>query len=513
MASPVDPRLVRFAPPVRRFILRTGIAQGVTTALVVARGALLGVIAASAVEGRDVNYVLLFAALAAVILAHSAAAAAAQRASLHAAGATIDVLRSKALTALARQDPRAVERDAALWRHVLTRGMDDFRPYLTDFLPSLVAGVIATPIALVAVFSFDVVAGVFALVTLPLIPAFMVLIGTLTAARTEHRLRVSTALGHQIADLLRGAPTLRAMQASTRPGEHIRDAGARHAASTMGVLRLAFLSSFALEFLATLSVALVAVSIGLRLVYGDISLLAGLVVLIVVPEVFNPVRKVGANYHAAADGLEAVDKVLSLIDAPTATAGSYLTPARSGVEVDSLSVTGRDGTLPHNLSFRAHPGEVTVLRGPNGTGKSTTFLAILGALPDTDVSGRIAVGGEVAFLAARPATVPGSVRENLELFGAPVTPTPLAPTVEPERFIDPASRGVSAGELQLIGLTRTLASPAPIVLLDEPTAHLSPERVAEVLDAIRDAAERGRTVLVASHDMRVAEASDKVVDL
>ncbi|MCA0442722.1 ATP-binding cassette domain-containing protein [Corynebacterium amycolatum] len=181
--------------------------------------------------------------------------------------------------------------------------------------------------------------------------------------------------------------------------------------------------------------------------------------------------------------------------------------------MDSLSVTGRDGTLPHNLSFRAHPGEVTVLRGPNGTGKSTTFLAILGALPDTDVSGRIAVGGEVAFLAAWPATVPGTVRENLELFGLPVTPTPLAPTVEPERFIDPASRGVSAGELQLIGLTRTLASSAPIVLLDEPTAHLSPERVAEVLDAIRDAAERGRTVLVASHDMRVAEASDKVVDL
>ncbi|STB94358.1 ATP-binding cassette domain-containing protein [Corynebacterium amycolatum] len=202
------------------------------------------------------------------------------------------------------------------------------------------------------------------------------------------------------------------------------------------------------------------------------------------------------------------------------------------MEVDSLSVTGRDGMLPHNLSFRAHPGEVTVLRGPNGTGKSTTFLAILGALPDTDVSGRIAVGGEVAFLAARPATVPGTVRENLELFGAPVTPTPLAPTVEPERFIAPASRGVSAvgfpfdldfvldngadslsaGQRRRlllaralcsdadVLLARALCSDADVLLLDEPTAHLTPDDSADLMHMLLNSPLPGpkpqRTVIV-----------------
>ncbi|MCQ9167857.1 ATP-binding cassette domain-containing protein [Corynebacterium amycolatum] len=198
----------------------------------------------------------------------------------------------------------------------------------------------------------------------------------------------------------------------------------------------------------------------------------------------------------------------------------YLTPARSGVEVDSLSVTGRNGTLPHNLSFRAHPGEVTVLRGPNGTGKSTTFLAILGAPPDTDVSGRVAVGGEVAFLAARPATVPGTVRENLELFGAPVTPTPLAPTVEPESFIDPASRvlsavgfpfdldfvldngadSLSAGQRRRLLLARALCSDADVLLLDEPTVHLTPDDSADLMHMLLNSPLPGpkpqRTVIV-----------------
>ncbi|AWB83892.1 ABC transporter ATP-binding protein/permease [Corynebacterium liangguodongii] len=514
MASPIDPRLLRLAPPVRRFIVRAGVAQATTTILVIARGVLLGTTAAAAIEGRTERIGAVLVGLVAVALAHGAAAAAARRGSLRAAGWSVDTLRSQALAALARQDPRAVERDHALWRHVLTRGMEDFRPYITDFLPSLVSVAITTPIALATVFFFDRTSGFFALATLPLIPAFMALIGTLTAQRTSKRLRVTAGLGQQVGDLLQGAPTLRALGATRRPGEVIRAAGRRHETATMGVLRLAFLSSFALEFLATLSVALVAVSIGLRLVYGEVALLPALVVLIIVPEVFNPVRSVGTRYHAAADGLEAIDRVLTLIDAPAATTGSYLRAGSPGVEVRELSVSGRDGRLPAGLSFRARPGEITVLRGANGTGKTTTLYAILGALPDDAVTGSIALGGEVSYLSARPATVPGTVRENLQLFGAAAGESvPLVPGVGMERRIDPSARGVSAGELQRIGLARALAKSAPILLLDEPTAHLNPELAGDVLAALRAQANLGKTVLVASHDARLAAAAEQVVEL
>ncbi|WP_288833404.1 ABC transporter ATP-binding protein/permease [uncultured Corynebacterium sp.] len=511
MASPVNPRLLRLVPPVRGLIVRAGVYQGLATALVVARGVVLGVIAASVVEERQVSFAALFLGLGAILAAHGAVVWAARRASARAVGQSVDKLREQALRALAREDPRVVEEQAATWRHVLTRGMDDFRPYLSEFVPSLVALAVATPAALAAVFAFDWVSGVLAAVTLPLIPAFMVLIGRLTVSRTERRLRVTAGLGQQLADLLGGAPTLRALHATARPARQIREIGARHEEATMGVLRLAFLSSFALEFLATLSVALVAVSVGLRLVYGEISLLAGLVVLIVVPEVFAPVRRVGTNYHAAADGLEAAEKLLQLIDATPAATGAYLSRAGEGLAVRDLCVRGRDGVRPDHLTFTARPGAVTVLAGPNGAGKSTVFLAALGALPDAAVSGSVRVGGQAAYAPPRPATVPGTVRENLALMGT--APRDPSVGVALDQRIGVAGRGVSAGQLQRIGLARALASDAPVLLLDEPTAHLSPALVGEVLAALHREAVAGRTVVVASHDPRVVAAADEVVRL
>jgi ATP-binding cassette subfamily C protein CydD len=429
-------------------------------------------------------------------------------------GETVDTLREQGLRALSRRDPREVQESAASWRHILTRGLEDFRPYLTDFLPSLIALAVATPTVLIVIVVFDWVSGLFALVTLPLIPLFMILIGKLTATHTERRLRVTSGLGDQLADLLSGAPTLRALHATKRPARQIRETGERHEKATMGVLRLAFLSSFALEFLATLSVALVAVSIGLRLVYGDMSLLAGLVVLIIVPEVFNPVRQVGTNYHSAVDGLEAADQLLTLIDAEPATTGTYLTHDVPGVRAEALSVSGRDGVRPANLSFDALPGRITVLAGPNGSGKSTVFFAALGLLPDDTVTGTISVTGEVAFLPARPATVPGNVQDNLVLMGTPTTAASreaVGLDLPLDQQVGPAGEGISAGQLQRIGLSRTLAREAQVLLLDEPTAHLSPELVPQALKAIRAEAAQGKTVVVASHDERVYDVANEVI--
>lgn len=508
MASPIDPRLLRLVPPVRQLIVRTGVAQAADTLLLVARGILIGIVAASAVTERAVPRASLLLALAGVVVAHGVLSWVAQRWSADAVGGVVEDLRTKALRALAKQDPRAVEQDSATWRHVLTRGITDFRPYLTEFLPALFSTAIGTPIVVAVIFYFDWISGVFCLITLPLIPMFMVLIGKLTADHTKRRLEVTAGLGAQLSDLLAGAPTLRALHATKRPAQQIRQTGQKHADSTMGVLRLAFLSSFALEFIATLSVALVAVSIGLRLVTGSTTLLAGLTVLIIVPEVFAPIRRVGASYHAAADGLSAAERVLELLDAPSSTTGSYIAE-EPGVRVRNLSVRGRDGVRPDGLTFDAPRGQVTVLTGANGSGKSTTLLAVLGQLPDAMVGGEVGVEKKVAYLPATPAMEPGTVGSNMALFGARGDVGLVG--VSEAHAVGPYGDGISAGQRQRVGIARTFAADADVFVLDEPTAHLSPELVDEVIRRMCGLAQRGAAVLVASHDQRVLDAADQVV--
>lgn len=536
MASPIDPRLIRLVPPVRGLILRTGITQALSSLLVVARGVLIGTLAASAVTGSappGTGFTALFVALVFVVVAHGLVSWTANRLANASVGDIVDQLRVRAMEALAARDPREVEEESARWRHILTRGLGDFRPFLTEFLPALVATAVGTPLALAVVFYYDWISGVICVLTLPLIPFFMVLIGRLTADHTRRRLEVTSGLGNQLADLLAGAPTLRAVGDPARAGQQILASGRRHEKATMGVLRLAFLSAFALEFIATLSVAVVAVSIGLRLVVGDMALLPGLVVLIIVPEVFNPVRAIGASYHAAADGVEAADAVLSLIDDTTTSAlnpSGYLVSGSPGIEIRNLSVAGRDGVRPAGLNATARPGALTVLTGPNGSGKSTALLAALGALPEESVTGTISIGGEITYLPARPALERGTVGSNLALFSeVDATRLSASPGVIPgapgtelvgldaSHAVAADGSGISAGQRQRIGLSRVLHAARTegktIVLLDEPTAHLSPELVERVVDEIRSLADSGCAVLTASHDRRLTAAADEVVEL
>ena len=284
----------------------------------------------------------------------------------------------------------------------------------------------------------------------------------------------------------------------------------------MGVLQLAFLSSFALEFIATLSVALVAVSIGLRLVYGEVGLLPGLVVLIIVPEVFNPIRAVGSNYHAAVDGLEAAEALYDLIDTPATTTGGRVSYRDQGVSVENLSVSGRDGIRPHNLSFSAEPGQIIALTGPNGSGKSTALLAILGVLPDESVSGDLKINPDFAFLPARPAISDGTVLDNIELMGATSSPESKAAVgleLDDSRYVGVSGSQISAGQIQRVGLARVLSSHAQVLLLDEPTAHLSPEYVNTVCGTFRQLADEGHALVIATHDERVLDIADEVVSL
>ncbi|MCV7135304.1 thiol reductant ABC exporter subunit CydD [Mycobacterium hodleri] len=435
------------------------------------------------------------------------------------------------VTALPPRDLAARHDDAAA---LSTRGLDALRPYYTRYLPAVVQAAVLTPAAVVTMAYYDLQAAVVVLVALPLVPLFMVLIGLVTAERSAAALTAMTTLQSRLLDLITGIPTLRALGRADGPERRIAELAEAHRRSTMATLRITFLSSLVLELLATLGVALVAVSVGLRLVYGEIELAAGLTVLLLAPEVFWPLRRVGAEFHAAQDGRTAKEKAAALLDGTSSThPPGTLTPSSTSISIRDLSVSARNGDAPHRLSADVEPGAVTVLTGPNGAGKSTALHAVLGLVAPT--SGRVLVGEDdvteldprqwwnlVAWLPQRPALIPGTVGENLDLFGPLVDvddacrragfdevvaalPHGLATVIGRD------GTGLSLGQRQRLGLARAFGARKPILLLDEPTAHLDGERERLVLQAIRDIASEGAAVLVVGHRDAVRAIGDRVV--
>ncbi len=305
----------------------------------------------------------------------------------------------------------------------------------------------------------------------------------------------------------------------------------------MATLRIAFLSALVLELLATLGVAMVAVGVGMRLVFGGISLTTGLTVLLLAPDIYRPLRRIGVEFHAAQDGRAAADTAFALIDdSALAVAGTRTVSARGGVIVlDKLSVAGRDGLRPNELSGLIQPGQVTVLTGANGAGKTTTLEVIAGITPAT--GGLVTVAGvaitdlepaawwhQVSWLPQRPVLIPGTVAENLALFGI-LADTESACAASGfdhvlaglpngmDTLIGTGGVGLSLGQRQRLGLARTLGSQAPVLLLDEPTAHLDAAVEARVLRAIVERARAGATVVVVGHRDQVLGIGDHVIDV
>jgi ATP-binding cassette subfamily C protein CydD len=428
------------------------------------------------------------------------------------------------LTATTSLPPRQLaERrdDAAI---LVTRGLDGLRPYFTAYLPALLTAVILTPATVAVIAAYDWRSAVIVSIALPLIPIFMVLIGLTTSERSAAALRAMATLQSRLLDLVAGLPTLRALRRVGGSATRIAELGAAHRRSTMATLRIAFLSSLVLELLATLGVALVAVSVGLRLVYGDMTLTAGLTALLLAPEVFWPLRRVGTAYHAAQDGKTAADNAFRLVDG--------LTPPRDGTRTVSASGATIELTT---YAAAAEPGRVTVLTGPNGAGKSTLLQAVLGL--NEPASGRIRVDGvdvadldlpawwaQCGWLPHRPTIIPGTVRQNLELFG-PLDDIETACRMASfdevlaelpdglDTVLGGGGAGLSLGQRQRLGLARVLGSAASVLLLDEPTAHLDAETEQRVLRAIAARATAGATVIVVGHRVPVLAIGDRVVQL
>ena len=504
--APIDPRLLALSRPARRWILLAAVLAAARTLSVVAFGLAIGWIGATTLDsGADTPSIgRILAVLAIPGLAQIAIAWAERRSAHLAAAGIIADLRTQAAAELAAMDVRTRTASATRWRTALTEGLDGIGPYLGSFLPVLASTFIAIPSILVVIGILDLTSAITAAVTLPLIPIFMILIGKLTEGRTSARLRGLAVLSEQMLDLIAGLPTLRAFRRTHTPVAELGRLGESHRSSTMRVLRIAFLSGAVLEFFATLSVALIAVGIGLRLVTGSLDLFAGLTVLVIIGELYVPLRALGAAYHSAREGAEGAAEVLALLDPASRSRARTTEPpddvapnAPFEIVFASLAVPSRGGAAPAGLTARARAGTLTALAGPNGSGKSTALLAALGLVRDgvsgtaevRDRDGRVAAGGalysQVAWLPQAPA---------------------------PERTLSSAARA-STGQRRLADLDAELARHHPILLLDEPTAHLDDHHARKVVRRLQAAAAGGRTVLVTSHDDRLLAAASDVIEV
>lgn len=559
---PLDPRLLRQVRAARAYVVLTA-ALGVAAAGLVVVQALaiahvLGPVVVAVSPGGDgavdqAATARWLAVLAGAAAGRAVVAWAQERYGRRAATAVVADLRAQVVAHAVELGPRppagAAPSDVAT---LATRGLADLEPYLVRFLPQLLLTAIVTPATVLVVLGLDWVSALIAAVTLPLVPFFMWLVGTMTAGTSERRLATVERLGSQVLDLVAGLPTLRAFGREVGPGARVRALGESARRATTGTLRVAFLSGAVLELLTTLCVAIIAVGIGLRLVHGDVDLVPSIAVLVLAPEIFLPLRRVGAEFHASTDGLAATRRAFAVLDLTAAPAGPGTAPAAVGgtLVLDDVTVHAPDRHVdaPAGLSARiplgtGEPGggRVVALRGPSGAGKSTLVLLLLGLLrPDAGRLRLHAADGtaadladapwwdQVAWVPQRPAVGPGTVRDVVT-DGRRVSPAALDAAARttgldavlaglPDGWDTPVGlggAGLSVGQRQRVALTRALAGAAdrPVVILDEPTAHLDARGERTVLDTVRAWRDAGRTVVVVAHRASLLALADQVVDV
>ncbi|HEY0187183.1 MAG TPA: thiol reductant ABC exporter subunit CydD [Cellulomonas sp.] len=550
--KPLDPRLLRYARAARGYLALTVALGLVTAVLVIAQAVLLAqVLAAAAHDGAVLTAVApRIGWLAAVIVARAAATAVQERYAHRAATRAVAELREQVVARAAALGPRwLAEGEGPRVVTLATRGLEALEPYFVRYLPQLVLSATVTPATLVVVLRLDWVSAAIAAGTLPLIPLFMILIGQLTHGRSERSLTVMQRLGSQVLDLVAGLTTLRAFGRERGPARRVRELGDAHRRATMSTLRIAFLSGMVLELLTTLSVALVAVAIGLRLVYGDLDLFTGLAVLILAPEIYLPLRQVGAQFHASTDGVAAADEVFRVLGSPLPTTGSTPAPdlRRTTLRLRGVTVRapGRDLLAPADLDLDLPPGSTLAVTGPSGAGKTTAVDLLLGLLrPDQGTVELVPAEGralplaevdlatywpQIAWLPQRPVLEPATVgalvsgvpeadldadaRERRDRAAA-LTGLDTVVAGLPagwEQDLGRGGAGLSVGQRQRVALTRALLADAPLVVLDEPTAHLDAAGEQVVLRTVRALRESGRTVLLVAHRPSLIALADAVV--
>jgi thiol reductant ABC exporter CydD subunit len=542
---PIDPRLLREAPAARRFLVVAGLLGLVSAAAIVAQAVALGLFVAGVfLDGKPVSDLKPeLAALVAATIVRSLVAWALESGGRVTALEVATRLRAKLLAHLLAARPAGVDgMPAGEVAAAAVTGLEALDPYFARFLPQLVLSLVVPVVIFVWVALHDVTSAVVMALTLPLIPLFGALIGKTTEARTLRRFGTLSILSAYFLDVVRGLPTLRAFgrgRIQTDTIERVSDAYRRE---TMGTLRIAFLSALVLELAATLSTAVIAVEIGVRLVDGGIALAPAFAVLVLAPEYYGPLRAAAAQFHASTDGLAAAGRVFELLDLPPAvTAPEHPLPAPGlqGAEIRleelALQHPGRDEPAFAGVSAVLGPGERIALAGPSGAGK-TSLLSVLLRLVDP-TEGRIVAGGvdlalvdpaawraRVAWLPQRPRLAGRTLRDALAA-GASLTDAELWEAVEQAGalpVLNALPDGLntvlgerapfSAGEIRRLALARALAPRKPVLLLDEPTTHLDAASAAVVAEAI-SALPRDGIVVFATHDERLLRVADRIVAL
>ncbi|WP_317135602.1 thiol reductant ABC exporter subunit CydD [Nonomuraea phyllanthi] len=422
------------------------------------------------------------------------------------------------------------------------RGLDGLDAYLTGYLPSIaVAGVVPLAV-LVRLFAADLGSAVIVLITLPLIPVFGALVGMTTKAVTERQFRALSRLGGHFLDVVRGLPTLRAFGRARYQAGVIEQIADAHRSATMRTLRVAFLSSLVLELCASLSLALVAVPIGLRLLGGSLDLTTALLVLLLAPEAYLPLRAMGTRFHASMEGVAAADAAFAVLDGsesePVRRPAPAVPPAGAPeIRLENVTVRypGRDGAALENVSLTIGPRERVALVGESGGGKSTLLHLILGFVEPSE--GRVLVDGtdlreldlegwraRLAFVAQRPHLFATSVAGNIRLGSPSATLDEVrrAAAAAHADFVDGLPQGfdtvlgergtnLSAGQRQRIALARAFCRPgASVLLLDEPTARLDGRSEAAVVAATAGLAQ-DRTAVIVAHRPAMIDLADRVI--
>jgi ATP-binding cassette, subfamily C, bacterial CydD len=541
----LDPRLLRRARAARK-LLAVDTAIGLATAvLVLFQATLLAWIVARAFAGAtwgELAGELVLLALA--FAARGALAWAAEVAGRRAASTVLSELRLALVERRLRGRPAALDGvQGAEIAAAAVHGIDALEAYFARYLPQVVLACIVPVAVLAWVAAVDLGTAAIMLLTLPLVPVFMWLIGRYTEERTRERWQSLRLLSTHFLDVVRGLPTLRAFNRSHEQSAVIADVSDHYRRATMGTLRVSFLSGSVLELAATLGVALVAVTVGVRLVGGGLGLQAGLTVLVLAPELYLPLRQLGAQFHASADGLAVAERMLELLDAPPEIGpGGELTapsPGRAVVRLEQVSFAypSRPGLVLDGLELELRPGETVALVGESGAGKSTVASLLLGlAVP---AAGRVAVGGVdlascraedwrrcVAWVPQRPTLFRGTVADNVRLGDPGASDARVREAAGLagadafvrrlphgyETIVGDGGRPLSAGERRRIALARAFLRRAPLVVLDEPTADLDPAGARVVAEAV-ERLRRGRTVLLIAHRPELAARADRVVVL